>query len=455
MTKKQKPIIIVGGGAAGLSAAKRLKEAGVPILLLEGRDRLGGRAHTLDVGGNQSAWIEMGAGWIDDHLTNPAYHLLRDSGAEVHQTDVGPSTVRMYDQRSARWLGWFRTLGALVKFGWNFSRFSRFRPKSTTFKNFGERIDAHLGKQPRREHLYLIKSISESVIGGSVQDIHQNLLSDDLWEFVNHEEKSQVMITGGFRLLMELLCDGLSDDEVLLNQIVTRISISQGGSDQSPVQVETADGNVYEGSHVIVTVPLGVLKAGSIVFDPPLPKSKQDVIERIGFGKVEKVVMTFKHAFWRRNPQKPDHFFSIPDPVASHGMFVDVSASSGATPGAPTSPCLVNVLGPEMADWVAENPAAAVEQTLADLQKMFPDTFEPPVATATSNWTSSPFSRGCYPYVGVDTRPGDFIKYAEPTHDGRVLFAGDACAEGVALGYVEGAMSSGERAADAVLAGKV
>jgi len=51
MTQKQKPIIIIGGGVSGLSAAKRLKEAGVPIILLEGRDRLGGRAHTVDIAG--------------------------------------------------------------------------------------------------------------------------------------------------------------------------------------------------------------------------------------------------------------------------------------------------------------------------------------------------------------------------------------------------------------------
>jgi len=88
MTQKQKPIIIIGGGVSGLSAAKRLKEAGVPIILLEGRDRLGGRAHTVDIAGNQASWVELGPFWIEDHLTNPAYHLLRDIGAQVHQIDM-------------------------------------------------------------------------------------------------------------------------------------------------------------------------------------------------------------------------------------------------------------------------------------------------------------------------------------------------------------------------------
>lgn len=463
MTQKQKPIIpviIIGGGLSGLSAAKRLKEAGVPIILLEGRDRLGGRAHTIDIARNQTSWIDMGPGWIEDHLTNPAYHLLRDIGAEVHQTDVGPSTLRIYDQRSARWLGLIPTLWAFIKVGWNLSRFSKLRPNTSKFNNLSERIDVVLGKRPKREHLYLFKIVFESLIGSPTYDIHQNLLSDDLWEFINPEEKSQVMISGGFRILVELLRDSLSDDEasddiVMLNQTVSRISIQQDASAQpkvQTVQVETADGKIFEGSHVIVTVPLGVLKAGTITFDPPLPTSKQDVIERIGFGSVEKVVMTFKNAFWRRNPQKEAHFFSIPDPISSHGSFIDVSTSSGAGPGLPTSPCLASVFGPPKAAWVAENPEAAVEEVLSELQMMFPDTFEPPVATATSNWTTSPFSGGCYPYTSVDTQPGDFIKMAEPTHGGRVLFAGDACAEGVALGYVDGAMIAGERAADVLLA---
>ena len=231
-------------------------------MLLEGRDRLGGRAHTVDIAGNKASWVELGPFWIEDHLTNPAYHLLKDIGVQVHQHDIGPSTVRIYDQRSARWLGWASTLWAFIKLGWSFSRFGKLRPNTATVNNLGERIDAVLGKRPKREHLYLFKIFSESLSGGSTDDTHQNQLSDDLWEFTNHDDKSQVLIAGGFRLLVELLRDSLSDDEVVLNQTVSRISIQQDTPAQAPVKLETADGNSFEGSHVIVTVPLGVLKAG-------------------------------------------------------------------------------------------------------------------------------------------------------------------------------------------------
>ena len=154
MMQQQKPVIIIGGGVSGLSAAKRLEEAGVPIMLLEGRDRLGGRAHTVDIAGNQASWVELGPFWIEDHLTNPAYHLLKDIGAQVHQHDIGPSTVRIYDQLSARWLGWAAPLWAFIKLGWSFSRFGKLRPNTSAFNNLGERIDAVLGKRPKREQRY-------------------------------------------------------------------------------------------------------------------------------------------------------------------------------------------------------------------------------------------------------------------------------------------------------------
>jgi monoamine oxidase len=132
-------------------------------------------------------------------------------------------------------------------------------------------------------------------------------------------------------------------------------------------------------------------------------------------------------------------------------MFLDVSPVAGSGPGAPASPCLAYICATATAQWVADNPDEALERVVSDLECMFPVTFEPPVATARSAWSSSPFSRGCYPSANVDTKPGDFAVLGEPTHGESVLFAGDACADATFLGNVEGALVSGERAADAIL----
>lgn len=450
-------VIIIGGGVSGLTAANRLKRAGVPVVVLEGRDRLGGRIHTVDLAGDETSWTDMGAAWIDDHLTNKVYHLLNDAGAGFEASKMGLFGHQIFDQKSSRWKSQAATVWATAKFGW---RLTKLRKESTEFASLGERFAAMLGEQPERADEYLLRFLPELLNGGPGSEIHPNVAAKDYWEYRIYEEKTSVMITGGYRHLVDELAKPLTGAEVLLNQPVTKISVpskdvNDGSSNGSSVVVETSEGSTFEGSHVIVTVPLGVLKAGTITFDPPLPAAKQDVIKRIGFGNVEKVTMAFTKAFWRRDAKKANHVFGIPDPLAAHGMFVDVTDVAGASPGKPASPCLAYICGSETATRAAKNPEDAAERTAAELKQMFPDSFEPPVATATSTWSSSPFSQGCYAYASVDTRPGDFAILGQPTHGGNVLFAGDACADGTFLSNVEGALVSGERAAEAVSKHKI
>lgn len=441
-------VLIVGGGIAGLSAAKRLKAKGIPVLVLEGRDRLGGRIHTIDVAGDQTSWIDMGAAFIDDHQTNSVFHLLSETGAHAHPTSFRLFGQRLFDQRSSRWLGRGAAAWTTAKFGW---RFRKLQTKSSDFISLDERITAMLGANPKREDAYLLRSILELLHGGPAENTHPNVSAKSYWEYLSYQEKGTVMIKGGYRLLVDLMSEPLLDNEVLLGHDVERISIAPDASAGPPAVVETSAGTRFEGSHVIVTVPLGVLKAGSITFDPPLPPAKRDAIQRIGFGHVEKVAMTFKSAFWRNDPQRQSDFFRVPDPVAPHGMFLDVSTVAGSGPGDLGAPCLTYICGTATAQWVADNPDEAVDRVLSDLESMFPDTFESPIATACSAWSSSPFSMGCYPYASVDTKPGDFALMGESTPGGLVLFAGDACGDGTFVGNVEGALVSGERAADAIL----
>lgn len=318
-----------------------------------------------------------------------------------------------------------------------------------------DRFAATLGEQPERVDEYLLRFFPELLNGGPGSDVHPNAGVKDYWEYLIYEDKTSVMIPGGYRHLVDELANSLANSEVLLNHPVSKISVSPRDVGDSPnrssVVVETSDGQALEGSHAIVTVPLGVLKAGTIAFDPPLPVAKQDVIERIGFGNVEKVTMNFATAFWRRDANKSNHIFSIPDPLAAHGIFVDVTDVAGASPGKPASPCLAYICGSDTAIWAANNPEEAAKRAAAELEQTFPHSFEPPVATATSTWSSSPFSRGCYAYASVDTRPGDFTTLGQPTHDGHVLYAGDACANDTFLSNVEGALVSGERAAELVI----
>ena len=161
------------------------------------------------------------------------------------------------------------------------------------------------------------------------------------------------------------------------------------------------------------------------------------------------IALCFEHAFWRTKADRPQHFLSIPDPIASHSTFIDVSETAAAGPGVVASPSLVAICGTDTARQTADDPEDAIRSTLATLERMFPQSYEPPLATATSNWSARPFSRGVYSYQTTETRRGDSATLGQSTHGGRLLFAGDACADGTYLSSVEGALESGERAAAA------
>ncbi len=440
-SKTQKPVIIIGGGVAGLSAANRLKESNIPFIILEGSDHLGGRALTLDIAGNNSSWIEMGAAWIDDHKTNSVYHMLNEVNTEVVPTSFNP---RIYDQKTNQWKGGLGAINTMLKFQKNNKKILQV---SDEFANLKEKVDAILPGNPKREDYFMLKSTQEMLNGGTLEEMHQNVFSPGYWAYLNYKETSSVMITGGYKKLIDLLSSKLTNEEVRLNHWVTSVSVLQDSS----IVVKTSDETIFEGSQVIVTVPLGVLKSGTIKFEPEFSKRKQGAIERVGFGDVEKVALSFKNAFWRKNQNKAGALFSIPDPIESYGAIVDVTETTGARPGASTTPSLACIFGAEKAKWAAENPEDAVKLVLSDLKKMFPETYEEPIATAVSNWTTSPFSKGCYAFASVDTKLGDFRILAEPTHNGRILFAGDAYAVDTYMGSVEGAFISGERAANVII----
>jgi monoamine oxidase len=438
-----KRVLIVGGGVAGLTAANRLREAGVEAIIIEGRSRLGGRIHTVDVDGTDTSWVDMGAAWIDDHRTNKVYEVLAAAGTGVEPIVPGLTNTRAYDERDARWLGRVRTVVTMAKLAW---RVHRLKSTATGFANLGARIDRLLGRNPKRADEYLLKTMTELLNGGPVDEAHHNGFSAD-WEFLRYKEKTSVMVTGGYRHLVDALAEPLDDDMIFLDHEVARVRVDGGDGETPHVVVETTDGSTFEGSHVIVTVPIGVLKAGSISFEPRLPTAKQGAIERVGVGHVEKVALCFEHPFWRTKADRPLHFFSIPDPIAPHSTFIDVSETAGAGPGAAASPSLVAICATQTARRTAADPEQAVRDTLAALERMFPESYEPPLATATSDWSANPFSRGVYSYQTSETRRGDYMEIGQSIHGGRVLFAGDSCVDGTYLSSVEGALESGERAA--------
>ena len=412
---------MVGAGAAGLATARILNQQGVEVVVLEARNRVGGRMHTARVG---KATVDLGGAWIDGVPKNPLYDLVVSAGLEtVDVRYVIPSRLRVFDGEKRRWVPRRHLYPGVLWAGLLLAR----RAKSPE-QSYERWIESVIGSKtgPIRDVTRWFLRTATVSDGADVTEVGK--YDPELFDEYGGVEH---MIVGGYGKLVERLADGI---DVRLG--VTVESIAQ---DESGVTVMTTDG-VFDGSHVVVTAPIGVLKTGTIEFVPPLPKEKRAAIGRIGSGFYEKVTLTFDQAFWRKADVDRHDVAYMSDREDAIPAFVDVSNASG-------TPTLVTVAGGTAARRIAGDPAAALESAMGILSEIFGVVPEPS-AWHVTDWSSDPFSRGAYSFHAVETRAGDFEILAEP--DGRLLFAGEA-SQSKHTGYVGGALRSGVREARRLL----
>lgn len=250
------------------------------------------------------------------------------------------------------------------------------------------------------------------------------------------------MIKEGYSTAIEALGEGL---DIRLSQTVSEIaySVKEGkikGDVRREVKVVTSCGDEFEGDAVLVTVPLGCLKAETIRFEPQLPDWKLASIKRLGFGLLNKVVMEFTVPFW---DETVDYFGAAAECTELRGrcfMFWNLKRTSGA-------PILLAlVVGKAAYEVEHQESSDLIEHALIILRKLFGETAVPnPIASVVTNWGLDPFSRGAYSYVALGASGEDYDILARPV-DNCVFFAGEAtCKEHPDT--VGGAMMSGLREA--------
>lgn len=238
---------------------------------------------------------------------------------------------------------------------------------------------------------------------------------------------------GGYVGIVEALT-GATD--VRLGHRVTSIVSTGSGA---TVSAETGEGGRvrtlhFTGSHVIVTLPLGVLKADAVGFAPSLPEAKRQAMERLWFGQLEKVTMMFSSPFWESDAHT--HILHLSSQEAMEfPIFLDYHRLNA-------SPALVGFTGASFARSLDELPAAEVRARALDvLRRIFGPAAPEPIDVAVTNWWKDPMSLGSYTSIPVGSSPADLDEMALPIH-GRALFAGEATSL-ARYGYADGALSSG------------
>jgi monoamine oxidase len=400
---------VIGAGAAGIAAARRVQAAGRKVIVVEASAQVGGRCATDTI--SFDAPFDRGARWLHTPETNVLVKPARTAGIDVAPSP--PSQKLRIGRRNARASETEELLAALVRANRGIDDTARRADISSAAalpKDLGDwagTIDFLLGPYATGKDLKDLSTLDLS----RAQD-----------------RAIDVTTRQGLGTLMAKLAEAVP---VALSTPVTRVTWS--GRD---IGVETAAGRIAAKA-VIVTASSNVLTSGAIKFTPELPKRQLDAAAKLTLGSYDRVGLQLAG-----NPLglgREELMVEQSTDTRTGALFANIGGSSL---------CTVDVAGAFGRDLAAQGDAAMVAFAVEWLTKLFGNDVKAAVKrSATTRWDTSPFILGAMSGA-VPGNQGARRILIEPM--GNLFFAGEATHETL-WGTVDGAWETGERAADAAL----
>jgi monoamine oxidase len=422
----QKRIAIIGAGISGLAAAIALREAGHEVVIVEARNRIGGRIHT------SMAWpdlpIDLGASWIHGIKGNPVTALAQAARAHTVTTSYESGMLHIDPALIAQGV----TDTNEDKMEALFERAMRRAAKLDEDVSMQAAIDAYVKSTPltdaKRAQLdFHLSSHYEQEYGGSTAQMSAQTIDDN--EVFPGDD---ALFPGGYTQIVRYLAKGL---DIHLNQPVTRVEWAG-----AKAVITMKDGSSLTADQVLVTVPLGVLKADAITFDPPLPQPKTAAIARLGMGLLNKLWLRFDRVFW---PKTYDWHEYLSPRKGEWAEWVSLAKVDD-------TPVLLGFSAADHAQGLeAKSDSEVVAEAMKALRTMFGSSAPDPIAAQFTRWRSDPYALGSYSFNAVGSSNADREALAKP-EGARLHFAGEALST-LYPGTVHGALLSGRRAATNLL----
>lgn len=410
-------VVVIGAGAAGLTAARSLKSSGCEVLVLEARDRIGGRVWTDRRFG---AAVELGAGEIHGQDGNPLTALAQQWGLST--TPTRRDLFQFFDRQGSA-IGSLRVIESLGAFT---ALLEASRLYAGTQANDLSLHQAFKAALPDFEAQELL---------GFWLDLHQfygplQSLSAKHWAITKTYPGIDLMLPNGYDEIFSRLA---SDIDLVLETSVESIDTTGG-----EIKVQTQK-DVYLADRVVVTVPHGVLRQNKVIFAPALPDWKQQAIRAIGSCQADKIVLQFDKAFWDARQQ------FIGFRRAGWGqteMFLNLKRTADKS-------ILVGMVLGDARKEIVNGEGRLSDDLLLRLRRIYGPDIPEPKNLYLTNWSTDPHSLGPFAIPLVGSTPKHYGALAEPIGS-KLFFAG----EHTNFEYrasVHGAYLSGLRAAKQVM----
>nr|VDC90189.1 unnamed protein product [Brassica oleracea] len=433
MKTRSPSVIVVGSGFAGISAARTLQDASFQVTVLESRDRIGGRVHTDYSFGFP---VDLGASWLHGVCKeNPLAPVIGRLGLPLYRTSGDNSVLYDHDLESY----------ALFDMDGNQVPQELVREVGVTFKQILEEVKKVRDEEDADMSISQAFSIvfsrkPELKLEGLAHNVLQwylcrmegwfaadaDTISVQCWDQEELLPGGHGLMVRGYRPVINTLAKGL---DIRLNHRVTKIVRQYNG-----VKVTTEDGKTFVADAAVIAVPLGVLKSGTITFEPKLPDWKQEAINQLGVGIMNKIILHFEKVFWRQ----VELLGVAAETSYGCSYFLNLHKATG-------HPFLVYMSAGQLArDIEKMSDESAASFAVMQLKRIFPDAMAP-VQYLVSRWGSDVNSLGSYSYDAVG-KPHDLNERLRVPVD-NLFFAGEATSSSFA-GSVHGAYSSGLMAAE-------